>query len=565
MMAGILVILAIILSPVPTAAMPPHPDALAGTSGPAAKAMLNSQKAWTDRGIDQPSTLLTPHKVATLGTFKALAVLIDFSDQPQRTAAFDFDTLLFADRRGTVRDYYRRMSFDRLDIVTVNLPSTIGWTRAPQTYEYYVDGKCGTGTYPHNTQRLCLDIIDLIDPIVDFSQYDNTGNGYVDALILIHTGSGAEKTMSRDDIWSHKWALPSARKRDGINILEYTIQPEYWYHPGDMTCGVYCHELGHVFGLPDLYDRDSPPDNSYGIGRWSIMSYGSWLGPQSLGGCPAGLDAWSRIQLGFNSSINVTANRAAVNLGAMINGGPIYRLWAGGSQGHEYFLVTNRRRTGYDSYLPGEGLLIWHIDDTKAGEHNSNNDDEYYPGYTKAGNYLVALEQADGYFQLEKGLGMGDDGDPFPGHRRRTAFGPRTRPSSDAYGGDNSGVSVTAISEPGDIMTADFTVSLSSDFEPMQPAEVPATFTLEQNYPNPFNPETIIAFNLEITSHVRLAVFDMLGRQIKNLGDGVYPAGEIRLRWDGTDGAGCPVASGVYLYELVTESGTDTKKMILMR
>ena len=166
---------------------------------------------------------------------------------------------------------------------------------------------------------------------------------------------------------------------------------------------------------------------------------------------------------------------------------------------------------------------------------------------------------------LEKGLGIGDDGDPFPGRRQRREFSPLTRPSSDSYDGDNTGVAVTGISDPGEVMTASFTVSLSGSIEPVQPAAIPAAFTLEQNYPNPFNPETIIAFNLQASAPDSLVIYDMLGRQIKELANGVYPAGEVEIRWNGTDSHGHPVASGVYLYELMTDSGTETKKMILVR
>jgi hypothetical protein len=69
-------------------------------------------------------------------------------------------------------------------------------------------------------------------------------------------------------------------------------------------------------------------------------------------------------------------------------------IWATGSQ---YFLIENRQQSGYDTYLPGNGLIIYHIDDNVSG-----NDNEWYPGHTSSGHYQVALEQADNLYNLEK-------------------------------------------------------------------------------------------------------------------------------------------------------------------
>ncbi len=78
------------------------------------------------------------------------------------------------------------------------------------------------------------------------------------------------------------------------------MEPEYWSAPGDMTVGVYAHELAHAFGLPDLYDTDGSAD---GIGRWALMASGSWNG--TSGSSPAWFSAWSRAFLGFVNPTNV--------------------------------------------------------------------------------------------------------------------------------------------------------------------------------------------------------------------------------------------------------------------
>ena len=87
------------------------------------------------------------------------------------------------------------------------------------------------------------DAVGLADPLVDFSQYDNDADGYVDALFVIHAGPGAEYTGNANDIWSHAWVTHSEVLVDGVRVWRYSMEPEYWVHPRDMTIGVYCHEV----------------------------------------------------------------------------------------------------------------------------------------------------------------------------------------------------------------------------------------------------------------------------------------------------------------------------------
>ena len=74
-----------------------------------------------------------------------------------------------------------------------------------QVRRYYTNSAYGTGSYPRNCQKLVEEAVDLVDAVVDFSDYDNDSDGYVDGLMIVHSGRGAELTASPHDIWSHKW------------------------------------------------------------------------------------------------------------------------------------------------------------------------------------------------------------------------------------------------------------------------------------------------------------------------------------------------------------------------
>ena len=96
-------------------------------------------------------------------------------------------------------------------------------------------------------------------------------------------------------------------------------------------------------------------------------------------------------------------------------------------------------------------------------------------------------------------------------------------------------------------------------------APVPVTAVLAQNYPNPFNPATTVEFALSAPGRVTLTVYDITGRRLAVLVDGMREAGRHAVEWNGRDAAGHAVASGIYLYRLETGGATATRKMTLIR
>lgn len=96
-------------------------------------------------------------------------------------------------------------------------------------------------------------------------------------------------------------------------------------------------------------------------------------------------------------------------------------------------------------------------------------------------------------------------------------------------------------------------------------AVVPRVHSLRENYPNPFNPQTTIEFGLPQSARTRLTVFDVRGRRVTTLVDEALDAGHHRVVWDGTDGNGSRVASGVYFYRLDAPGFASQKKMLLLK
>ena len=112
-------------------------------------------------------------------------------------------------------------------------------------------------------------------------------------------------------------------------------------------------------------------------------------------------------------------------------------------------------------------------------------------------------------------------------------------------------------------MTVDYSRVTAVEVEQ---ARLPHAFALEQNYPNPFNSDTSIRFELPARGEVELLIFNLIGQRVATLVEGSRDAGMHTARWDGRDDDGRAVASGIYLYKLLTRAGeAETRKLVLVR
>lgn len=381
--------------------------------------------------VTRTHTLVSPVRdfAPKIGTVKALVLLVEFPDNKSTEKKGHFEKMLFskgAVSTGSLRDYYQEVSYNQLDVTG----DVYGWYQAPHPYSYYTNGEYGFGDPPQNVQQLVKDVVEAAKDDVDFSKYDLDSDGEVDALFIVHAGPGAEQTSNVNDIWSHRWGINPVEV-NGVRVSGYTMEPE------NGNIGVFCHELGHNFGLPDLYDTDY---NSHGIGNWCLMAGGSW---NKGGKTPAHMSAWCKYKLGWVEPQEIFNTGRSATLTGSASNAEILKLPVGHPSSKEYFLLENKHKEGFDDELPGAGLLIWHVD-----ENRTNNTDQSH--------YLVALEQADGLFELENnGIDRGDVGDPFPGVEGNRNFTSSSIPDSDAYGGIASNISVTNISDPGASMSFD--------------------------------------------------------------------------------------------------------------
>lgn len=401
-----------------------------------------------------PDQLLRLAKRDSKGTaqpeiYSPLALCVDFSDNVHSQGTYQFETLLFSEgfvvETGSLRDYYLENSYGQHDLQG----AAYGWVRAPQAYSYYTDGSCGFGLYPHNAQRLVEDALLEADPYADFSAYDHDNDGWIDGLFVVHAGPGAEETGDSWDIWSHRWVLQNPLTLDGVSILSYTIQPEVHRNGSLIDIGVFCHEWGHFLGI-NWEEYDSDMTGGCGLGSWSVMANGCY---NNAGKTPAHHSAYCKCYLGWGGFVAVESNQNNIEIIQAETSPIFYRLWRSGQVGSEFFAVENRQVFGFDSYLPGSGLLVYHVDLEQPDNYN-----EWCPGCPPVPHYRIALEQADGRFELEGCYGFdesyGDNGDPFPGFENKRSFDETTTPSSRDYFGNSTQVAVWNVSDSDSVMYA---------------------------------------------------------------------------------------------------------------
>jgi len=365
---------------------------------------------------DQQKDLTLPVVTGSIfppaGNQRALLLLIDFPDQPFIYTTADFNNLAnqagynVNGNSGSFKDYYRDISYGLLVIDT----DVSGWYRAANNQSTYGIEDLANRNFS-NAIPLVREAVDAAEAAgVDFSQYDGDGDGRVDVVEIIHSGRGAEESGNVADIWSHRWALSSAGLQvtyDGKQVNDYIMQAEKLGATNIANIGVLVHEFGHALGLPDLYDTDG---SSSGLGRWCCMAGGTW---NNNGRTPAQFSAWCKAQLGWTTPtvLEGTGNITGLNFSDASD--EVYRINT--PDPDEYFLLENRQKTGWDTNIPGAGLVIYHIDESQNSNANENRP-------------LVDLEQADG-----NSNNSGDTGDLFPGSTGNTSFSCATVPNSNTY------------------------------------------------------------------------------------------------------------------------------------
>ena len=297
----------------------------------------------------------------TQGEKPFLVILVEFNDlaftvpNPQQafTDLLNQEGYSANGGTGSARDYYVQNSSAAFK-PTFEIKGPV---KVSQSYKYY--GANDSNDNDKNPREAFYEACSLLDASVDFSRYDNDKDGYVDNVFFYYAGHNEAENAGADFIWPHASSLGSYNARfDGVRVYRYACSSELKGTVANTTmCGIstFCHEFGHVLGLPDFYDTDySKNGSARNMGNFSLMANGSYNNsgrtPPRLGALERNLLGWMdgyTALTGGNVTLPAIQNNVAYKLDADVDG--------------EYFIIETRDATSWDKFIPG-GLLIYHVD-----------------------------------------------------------------------------------------------------------------------------------------------------------------------------------------------------------
>lgn len=340
----------------------------------------NYQKAMrTKTGIIDPNSIVNK-TFPSSGNARLLMVLVNFSDTQITHNQQAFSNMMNQPNYsgiGSFKDYYTEVSGGKLNVTT----DVINWVTVSNTHKYYGENIFGSDAA---RTELIMEVIQLIDPVVNFADYDNDKDGVIDGLCIVHQGKGEEYVGSDpNNIWSsigdlRKLYNPPYReiKFDGITLGPYSLQPEienFDGRTGISTVGVFCHEFGHWLGLPDFYDTDyeNSGGNFLGTGDWDLMNTGSWNKTIREGDTPAHHNPYSKNKLGWNTTVNLNTPVTIIGMKDATISNINYRIDT--KTKGEYFLLENRQKVSFDADVYQDGLVIYHVDSAQIEANTTLN------------------------------------------------------------------------------------------------------------------------------------------------------------------------------------------------
>lgn len=339
-----------------------------------------AQKAAREKAILESARTSMPVKKVEGSKFqgkkKCLVILANFADtkfKPEHTLDlykqiingenYSDETLGF---KGSVRDYFKAQSGGQFEIDF----DVVGPVDLPKGYAGYGKNDASGRDQAALVYPMVEDAVNLAkDQVTDWKQYDWDGDGLVEEVFVLYAGHGqATYPQDPDLVWPHKSAIDPMTVADGVKVSVYACSCELGATEAIDGIGAFCHEFSHCMGLKDHYDING---RGYGTGFWDIMCFGCYNSNTFL---PAEYNSYEKMFCGWKEPIVLNAEPQKIEgMKALAAGGDTYIFYNDGNE-NEYYMLENRQKTGWDAALPGEGLIVLHVDYSKgAWEDNQVN------------------------------------------------------------------------------------------------------------------------------------------------------------------------------------------------
>ena len=387
----------------------------------------------------------------TTGTVRGLIVLAEFEDvkfQPGSTREYFNEKVngvnySAAETYGSVNDYFKEQSgglfTPEFDIVgPVTLPHERSWYGLEEKLDDLFRDAAKKAKEQYDT---------------DFTRYDVNDDYFVDFFFVVFAGHGEAQGGGAETIWPAMKDLSYYvfDTFDGMSLSVAACSAELKGGSGATLDGVgtICHEFSHILGLPDIYDAMST--GGYGMGHYDMLCYGPY---NDDGRTPCSYTAMEKYTLGWIEPKVLEDPQAGVELRNFNTTNDCYFI-VNPDNVNEYYTLENRQQEGFDSGLPGHGLVISyvHYDRSKWAKNTVNS-----PSLSLYEH--VSLIAADNILKMDP---ENEAGDTWPGTKGKTEFTDGTQPSAVwRSSGKPVGKPVTNIRESADgTVTFDFNTTAS--------------------------------------------------------------------------------------------------------
>lgn len=401
-------------------------------------AMLSpKKKSQRRRAIAQGGLGLFDSSFPVKGDVKALVILVNYKDVKFQTpdpSAYFSDMLMkqgFSEygATGSAYDYF----FDNSDGQFRPQFDCYGPVDLPNNRSYY--GGNNSNDEDKAPEEMIIHAVELLDDEVDFSQYDTDDDGFVDNVYVFYAGRGEADGGGTNSVWPHSyniyWGAGRICQADGVMFDYYACSNE-WDGAKPDGIGTFVHEFSHVMGLPDLYDVDYKNAKYVTPGAWSVLDMGNYNNNSRT---PAAYGAFERNALGWNEP-RVLDGPADIELEHILGSNESCLIPT--EKDTEFFLLENRQKKGWDAYVPGAGMLIWHIDyNSRVWQNNKVN--------INRSHQYVDIVEAGG--TANNGINSAMRSYTFPGSKNVTNFTSSTTPALKSWAGKAIDLPITDIKE----------------------------------------------------------------------------------------------------------------------
>lgn len=316
---------------------------------------------------------------------KGVAIMVNFSDKKflTSTTKAKIDEMCNSENctvnkyngvnYGSIGQYFRDQSDNQYNVQF----DVYGPVPLDNDYAYYGQNYPTDDGNDRYAGNVVIEACKKLDSEIDFSQYDWNNDGKVDFVYIIYAGQGEATGGGANTIWPHSYDIPSARYSgsctysstqcvfDTKSIANYAISNEL-YGSSLAGIGIICHEFSHILGLPDHYDTSYGNNNTNRLtpNEWDVMDRGSYNGDIH---CPPNYNVWERAFFGWYNIANPGTTPQKLEMKAIgTTGYSAYQINSSGRKqsvttaGLNYY-IENRQQQGWDTYIPGHGMLIWKV------------------------------------------------------------------------------------------------------------------------------------------------------------------------------------------------------------